>query len=446
MEFKDIPTLKEWKAASSSFGRVRAWKPKLVVIDTLIQSYEKVSNANRTALLSTLSRALEDWAGDKVARDVKTGRNEAMQALYALVQKKLDAPNLPRYREVVCIGYEIKIGGKTVYHDNLPERDRGRVKYKGDGDNTSDITGRCSVMTAAIQHAFKSYQNLAALQTKSRAFLGCQAALKEERVLKIFMAPEFFFRGPSGAYEIDKLWTVAETMRQETKDHKYDDWLFVLGTCVCSTVKTDSADVNKEKGVFLENFALVQKGGYGIADADHNRYVQKEYTSRIDYDRPTNGQGVDWSKGDTRTVVLGNGEHLALSPEGSRDTRPAWAPQPKNRNERHAAGCIFDMDGVTFGLEVCLDHAKGRLKSAPDKDDVQVHLIPSAGMTIDDRYSCENAVIFNVDGVRGDSDVVSRVAGPVRRITDRFRFGAQGKGAYFLNDGRIAIYHPQAIR
>jgi hypothetical protein len=145
-------------------------------------------------------------------------------------------------------------------------------------------------------------------------------------------------------------------------------------------------------------------------------------------------------------VVLGNGEHLALSPEGSRDTRPAWAHKPRNVNERHQAGCIFEMDKITFGLEVCLDHAQGRLVKAPDKDGVQVHLIPSAGMSIMDKNSCENAVVFNVDGVRGDSNVVSRVGGLVRRIISPFRFATQGKGAFFLDNGYISIYSPQAIR
>lgn len=82
-----------------------------------------------------------------------------------------------------------------------------------------------------------------------------------------------------------------------------------------------------------------------------------------------------------------------------------------------AGGSIFKLCGVRFGLEVCLDHIKGRMKAAVTGtgnikkiDPVDVHLIPSAGMSIDDRYvgAKANGIIFNVDGFRPLVPIVSK--------------------------------------
>jgi hypothetical protein len=79
-------------------------------------------------------------------------------------------------------------------------------------------------------------------------------------------------------------------------------------------------------------------------------------------------------------------------------------------------GCVFMMDGLTFGLEVCLDHAKDRLynfytgtnKRAGDPK-VQVQLIPSYGMSFAlsaagrEVTALPNGLVFNVDGQRIES-------------------------------------------
>jgi len=64
---------------------------------------------------------------------------------------------------------------------------------------------------------------------------------------------------------------------------------------------------------------------------------------------------------------------------------------------------IFTIDGVTFGLEVCLDHDKHRLRASPPAvgdNYVQIHLITSASSDIDDEgVACmQGGLIFNVDG------------------------------------------------
>src|SRR5262249_13030788 len=70
--------------------------------------------------------------------------------------------------------------------------------------------------------------------------------------------------------------------------------------------------------------------------------------------------------------------------------------------DERMGGCIFTVDGVTVGLEVCLDHAattssntSGRLNHAAN---IQVQLIPSAGMTIGSLRAVPGGIVFNVDG------------------------------------------------
>ena len=85
--------------------------------------------------------------------------------------------------------------------------------YRGDEDDSTDIQARCGFMVSAIRAAAKK-------------------ASADEGVLKIFMAPEFFYRGKRGGYVEDHLHEVALEMRKETDGWSYADWLFVFGTAI----------------------------------------------------------------------------------------------------------------------------------------------------------------------------------------------------------------------
>src|SRR5207248_3122205 len=84
----------------------------------------------------------------------------------------------------------------------------------------------------------------------------------------------------------------------------------------------------------------------------------------------------------------------ALAQPGSREL----GQTATNLNERSPFGCIFAMDGIIFGLEVCLDHGEHRLIDCPDNNGVQIQLIPSWGMNINRAHCVPKAVVFNVDG------------------------------------------------
>ena len=66
-------------------------------------------------------------------------------------------------------------------------------------------------------------------------------------------------------------------------------------------------------------------------------------------------------------------------------------------------GCVFTMDGITFGLEVCLDHGKHRLfkqcanSALHGEPKVQMQLIRSCGMKIDKPFCVPTGLPFAVD-------------------------------------------------
>lgn len=100
-----------------------------------------------------------------------------------------------------------------VSFDIKPATNTAGDAYLGvDGDD-ADIDVRVDYMTRAIVAAKA-------------------AASTDEDVLKIFMAPEFYWRGKKGGYVQDKLSSIVPKMRKETDKFDYADWLFVFGTAI----------------------------------------------------------------------------------------------------------------------------------------------------------------------------------------------------------------------
>lgn len=224
---------------------------------------------------------------------------------------------------------------------------------------------------------------------------------EDRKILKIFMAPEFFFRGRYGAYA-DISWNseILEKMRVETGKDQYDPWLFIHGSALFAT---ENMVDNLRKGLLLENFALVQKGG-PKAFEHQDFVVQKEFPSHVDFQQRVNfttpRELIEWYS--RRRVMLTGEEETLVTPEGSRkDTVTMRLAEAKLKPQSElVGGSLFTMDGITFGLEVCRDHALGRLAHSPEGGKVQIQLIPSCGMNIenDSVGGVTGGIVFNVDG------------------------------------------------
>jgi hypothetical protein len=369
-------------------------------------------------------------------------------------------------------------------------------EYHGRTDDDDDLGRRCIILKNAITEA---YNNAKVLKN-------------DDTVLKVLMAPEFYFRGKHGGYPVEKISHIMEEMRDETKNDKYKDWLFVYGTAIGylkhgsgsgatyelslsgassaakktftignQTGKKDRVDVCKRipanwplsgiphyrwtlkqgsteayvtqctpganghcdvtvhadtlfadgpiqlvepEATEVFNIALVQKGGEGKHVAGlRDAVIYKERISAIDFLGVMFGRREFYDgSGDNRKIEIHGQERTVLPTEGSRDTlggKPN-VPAPNGPSEltRHGlgGGSIFNIDGITFGLEICRDHILGRLRdyflgdrtqtpvvtpaASPGDPRIQVQLVPSWGaeITPDSITGVEGVLVFNVDG------------------------------------------------
>ncbi len=69
--------------------------------------------------------------------------------------------------------------------------------YNGLSDESKDVDARLDVLKKGIENAFE-----------------CPFINKNENCLKIFMLPEFFFRGTKGAYPMDIAASLSEKLRE----------------------------------------------------------------------------------------------------------------------------------------------------------------------------------------------------------------------------------------
>jgi hypothetical protein len=138
------------------------------------------------------------------------------------------------------------------------------------------------------------------------------------------------------------------------------------------------------KSVVIDNYALVQKGGFSRGDGINDYCMQKELVSNLDFEKLTGSDDVK---------LFGANFETSEPPIGGAKER--------------MGGGVFTMDGITFGMEICLDHLNQRLKNSPDAKNILIQLIPSAGMDIKTgSVACVNrGLLFNVDGGRGDAVV-----------------------------------------
>ena len=350
------------------------------------------------------------------------------------------------YDDVVCIGYQIKLSSFSV------SKGQWVVQYGGDVDNRADMFARCDKMITAIQEAY------AAFDAKYPPFPG-GVLHPPDRTLRIFMAPEFYFRGRSGAYSAKVAFEVLGRLRAETNKAKYKNWLFVMGTVIMatfieqtmcptcgqflkrdwttktnnftttvdpvtgrSTQKCSTCNVFGKRvkvGAMIDNLALVQKGG---ETGSANSYlVEKEYVSRVDFRRVVMDSSAgpvlpEWDKNpQIRTINVMGQNAQALPPEGSRDI--SERPVDSKFLDERMGGAVFNIDGVRFGLEVCLDHAFNRLNGS---EQVSIQLVPSCGMSFKAWKCVPGGVYFGVDadtpmcqvGVHGSALPISNTSVP----------------------------------
>ena len=262
---------------------------------------------------------------------------------------------------------------KTVDMDPYDEHRH----YVGLYDEKEDYNLRCGLMEEAVIDAYKA-QNIN----------------REEHTLKVFVAPEFYFRGRRGAYSIKTYGKIVDRLRGFVRQLKYKNWLFIFGSIVC---RLD--DARRE----MANIVFVQKGNSGEEGA---RVVVKEHMSKMDFLQRSNDSNL------TLDLVS---EHVNYLPAGLKKTlnsrgKPTEIIYDANRGKgkeqqkwSYDGAGIFTIDGITFGVELCVDHRLRRLWRSPVKvgqNRVMVQIIPSAGMAVlpQSVVAKLDGLVFNCDG------------------------------------------------
>lgn len=279
------------------------------------------------------------------------------------------------YNNVRFIGYVI---------DTAPELNPDGSKiYAGLPNPQLDLEARCKLMLSAMGTAFEALPHPTASPPSSPP--------PSDDTLNVFMAPEFFFRGPSGAYRMEDVQQIITTLQGYTTDPGWGDWVFVFGTILgvsSPTLKTPPYDIDPLARKEVYNFALVQQGGEGAQGDAGAVVVMKELMSGVDFiaTAPT-----------PRGLLLGEVEHLAPSTTGG----PGREQQVVNYD---GAG-VFSLAGITWGLEVCLDHRDSvrRLQKSPQlpgENLIQLQLVPSCGMGVQapSVVTQFGGYVFNCDG------------------------------------------------
>jgi hypothetical protein len=466
MHYDDIPTLKDWMADSYNFasvgGRVAAIRAalgtaagpaaaapsarsaELLAIDALIGDYPRaLSPMSKINFLTQLERAIAAW----IAANPNHHFPLSMAELKRCVDRKLALRNTAsRYNRVTCIGFKIGCNYDKATNTIHPNWQQNTNYWRYSDTDRLDMQAKAHDLWNAIVAAHASLATI--------------PIADDDRNLKIFMAPEFYFRGRNGAYSPDIVADIIPFMQTlGTKDGIYKDWLFVFGTAIAAvqTEETYCPTCNSTQnirfvrndhdfsrttpkctlhpavlpitdtwGAEIHNVALIQHGAL-------THLVAKEYISHIDF-RNSPHTGVPTIRKES------DGNYLRAIPiQGSRDALHYNGPVGAIKNDERAGGCIFSIDGLTIGLEVCLDHERGGTvgsygRAADYMGTIQILLIPSYGMSIGTGLHCKpNGICFGVDGmVRGSAEV-------------KINNGAGGSENWWIVNapmGELAVYNP----
>ena len=209
------------------------------------------------------------------------------------------------------------------------------------------------------------------------------------------------------------------------------------------------------------NVALVKKGGTGTpvksdGAGQKELLIYKEQISSVDFAGKDKGTQDFYKKHRHMAEMHGDANRRLLPTEGSTDDL-GKNPNPQKvggisevNKSGLGGGMVFTMDGITFGVEVCLDHGQARLKNYYDpsvggappasEPNVQIHLIPSCGVSIENPCVVTDGLVFNVDTEHEAAQDAS--GGDITELDDDPIVGGPSTAAYFPSPGRIVVYDP----
>lgn len=304
---------------------------------------------------------------------------------------------MPNYSKVQFIAWEVYTG--PVYSRGGADRYPGIAPAWG--DRRWDVLSQCLDISARVEF------------TRLAIEAACQEASSDADTLKVFMAPEFLYRGAAGAYLFDLLngWEEAAPpgfgtlpppydrhwgglfgeLWALTAEPRFQDWVFVFGTAVgaafsCARGRIVTAHTGAQLAAVGWNLSMVQCGGMPER-GDGCYFTEKHLKSGIDF--------VEFNLTHTPPVLF-------TQDQIEHGSEPTWRVLDRliQYIPGEMGGSLFKLPGICkgdgsliqFGLEICLDHAQayvpgagegqvtGRLARSGALVDIQ--LVPSCGMSL----------------------------------------------------------------
>ncbi|MBB5357490.1 hypothetical protein HDE76_000672 [Rhodanobacter sp. ANJX3] len=279
----------------------------------------------------------------------------------------------PRYRSIL----PLSLMAPTFY-----PADHGIVQPKGQAPliqlQDPDLQARAQRLVNVLYWTANTYKD--------------HDGMADSDTLKVFIVPEFYFRKASaeevrrggfvpgtsfGSYPEESRYALAEALYDAIHQSAlFNDWTIVAGTiCSAMTPRPDGR-------LNLLNTAIMLRGRRPVMD-DSVPYVlmEKHYISNIDGPDPHSHANLD----PTTTYSF------RLNPDQHLDNLIYW-------------------DGMSLGLEVCLDHCMQVVKNAvsvirqslgPDSINLDLQLVTSCGMSIVDQAVAvrDGALVMLTDGM-----------------------------------------------
>jgi hypothetical protein len=230
--------------------------------------------------------------------------------------------------------------------------------YKGHRNTTEDVSDRVAIMTEAVERAY-------------------ELSDKSSDTLKIFVAPEFFFRGRNGAYILHptdqhkylfnddengncraEICYILMSLEKLVADARFEDWVFLFGTAVLA----ETLPVEDAWDFLFYNFGILYRGydPEAVNDPKGKRFlIPKRYVSNLDFltpDRQIDGtRQIFQSRSPIDDLAVLNPHNLSHKTYDRR----IWH-QYKDELKMLGYTMIeygwFIMDGITMTVEICLDH------------------------------------------------------------------------------------------
>jgi hypothetical protein len=298
----------------------------------------------------------------------------------------------PRYEKFQALGFQIYTGGAPAFIKNEldekldnPECNElssfGHIEgliqcYLGRQDPMQDVEQRLGIMKDAVERAY-------------------ELSDKDPDTLKIFIAPEFFWRGKDGAYvfegvnqseteECSEVCQIMSGLEAFVAQKRFEDWLFLFGTVIVSEILPHEDEFD----YLFYNFAPVYKGYDPLTSVGHHgkRFiVPKRYVSNIDFLTPRRAFNNSLANELIQSAPIS--DNAVLNPYDMHRKNYDHNMWHSYKTELVTLGyhmIEYDwliVDGITFTIEVCLDHDKQTALNSYVADAVQGSpaRIPSTG-------------------------------------------------------------------